>query len=91
MEELSVKDFIENHMPKYQEAMKKLAHQPECLFRIHVYERTDDYIACLDNDKSKWEADPDLNQVIKKIKTSFPELSDEQGVKYYPLGKYYGQ
>lgn len=74
---------------KYNEAMKNLAHKPECLFRISVYETTENYVAVIDNDKAKTAIAYSVNSVIRKIKGLYPEIKDEEGVKYFPLSDYY--
>jgi len=89
MENLSVEDFISRHLSKYDGAMKALAHQPECEYRITVYERNDDYIAILDNNRAVWESGRDINSAIDMLKRRFPELSTEYGVKYIPMNKQY--
>lgn len=78
-----------NGFNKYKKAMKNLAHKPECLFRISVYQTTEDYVAVIDNDKSKTAKSYSLNSVITQIKGLYPEIKDEEGIKYYPLSQYY--
>lgn len=89
MAKLSLDDYIKHYLPHFEEAMKRMAHKPECQFRITVYERRDDYIAVLDNNKTIWEAGRSINGAIAALKHRYPELEYEDGVKYYPLGKYY--
>ena len=88
---MKLEEFMEDFNSKYGDIMKRLAHKSECEFRITVYERSSDFIAILDNDKAKWESGRSINDCIRKIKKSFPEvdIESEDGVKYYPLNKYY--
>lgn len=86
-----VEAVIEDILEKNKELYKRMAIKEECQFRITVYERDWDIIAVKDNDPAQWEAAGNVNEAIKKIKRSFPELQDEEGVKYYPLDKYHGR
>jgi len=90
---MDIEEYIQciHDDPKIQEVMRRLTHKPECQFRISVYERSDDYIAVKDNNKRQWEASSTINGAINAIKLSFPELKDEEGVRYYPRSKYYGR
>jgi hypothetical protein len=42
--------------------------------RIIVTQRTDDYHACIEGSPGKWEADKCINEAIRKLMRSFPEL-----------------
>lgn len=85
---IDLKKFL-NRFTKYNRAMQDLAHKQECLFRISVYETTEEYIAVLDNDKNKTAKSYSINSVITQIKGLYPEIKDEEGIKYYPLSQYY--
>lgn len=83
-----IKKFI-NGFQKYNKAMKLLAHKAECQFRITVYQTPDKYIALLDNNKNYTAVSYSINDVIKQIKGLYPEVKNEEGIKYYPLSEYY--
>jgi hypothetical protein len=43
--------------------------------RITTIQRSDDWIAVKDNDKSQWEAGKTKDAAVRALKASFPELS----------------
>lgn len=83
-----LKKFV-NGFQKYIELMRLLAHKPKCQFRITVYQTTDKYIAVIDNNKNHTAVSYSINNVIKQIKGLYPEVKNEEGIKYYPLSEYY--
>ena len=84
---MDVEEFKKDYMDKYADVMKRMAIQPDCEFRIFVYERSSDFIALIDNDITRWEKGRSVNNAIEKLKRTFPELQDEYGVRYFPLDK----
>lgn len=81
--------FLEIFSTKYDKAMKSLAHESECQYRISVYETTDGFIGLVDLNRESQIKGNSVNEVILLLKERDETLRQEYGVKYFPLGIYY--
>jgi hypothetical protein len=94
---MNIEDFLNESNKKYGNILALMALQPLCKFVIHIYERPKDFIGLyndyernyiIDNEKI-YVIDTTINGCIDQLKTKYPHLNDEYGVKYYPLNRKY--
>lgn len=88
---MDIQEFMEDMHRKYGDVLKRMAIKEDDKFRITIYQRQEDFIAVKDNNKEEWVIGMTIGESILLIKEAYPELKDEEGVKYYPLSKYYNE
>lgn len=87
---MNIETFINSYVVKYKDALIKLAHEEDCKFAISVFETPTNFIGIYNKEPKFFSKASNINDCISVLKYNYPELKNEEGIKYYPLNlKYY--